>query len=83
MMNGLLSFWVADIKKIRERVQHMGDLIDKISISAVLKNELRLSLDIILKLLSKGKTSATTYNRYGDGDKVRNQQRQRDNGGDT
>jgi len=80
-MNGLISIWGSDVNKIRSKVQEIRSLVEKIHMSDVLRADFNKSLDIIIKLLNKGK-NATANNRHRDEDTIRVEYRKGNNGGD-
>ena len=57
-MKGLISYWAADINKVRQRVYDTKELLLTLDVRKEFKDALILNIDIVVKLLNKGKVKS-------------------------
>lgn len=53
MTKGIITYWITDIKKVKEKVENFRNIVDKIN--PVIKKSMLEDIDTITRIISKGK----------------------------
>ena len=62
-VKGLVTYWGADTAKMRNRLAEIRVMVSRCKLNPLLKKDLSDNVDIILRLLQKGKAHIETPDR--------------------
>ena len=62
-IKGLVTYWGADTTKMRNRLAEIKVMVSRCKVNPLIKDDIANNIDIILRLLQKGKAHNETDNR--------------------